>query len=115
MFKISEGRILQEQEHTPSDPKLTLVRYPANVLGPKYSISNAQRFSNLEAQKKMQHTFFTPENYNKSSYIFGSDSRFKYKKDKEILRTKAPGPGTYSSLSAFKSAEKIKNGNLISD
>lgn len=58
----------------------------------------------------MSHSFHTPENYKKSSYIFSHDTRFKYKKEVEILRSRAPGPGAYNSLSSFKTAARMTNG-----
>lgn len=84
------------------DPTLTST-------GPKYSITTAQRFSSF-AQKTATHTFYKPLSYEKASYIFGKDSRFKYKQEKEKLRSRAPGPGAYNSFSSFKTAEKMRNG-----
>ena len=77
------------------------------------------RFTGTIKFTSLTHTFHVPENYSKSSYIFGKDSRFKYEKDEELLRSKAPGPGAYNKKSSFNvshstrfgfgSAEKISN------
>ena len=56
------------------------------------------------------HTNFTPENYKKGSYNFGTDTRFKYNKQEEIIRDRAPGPGAYKSTGSFKKASRVQAG-----
>lgn len=68
------------------------------------------RFTDTRKFGALSHSFHTPEDYNKSSYIFGRDSRFKYESEIKHLESKAPGPGTYNRDSSFKSSNPRKAG-----
>lgn len=68
------------------------------------------RFTNSNKFGALSHSFHTEENYNKSSYVFGRDSRFKYEKDVKHLESKAPGPGAYTSNSSFNISHPRKAG-----
>ena len=79
-------------------------------IGPKYTIPGAARLNDTTKFGSFAHSYHTPEDYNKSSYVFGKDTRFKYEKELEIMKSKGPGPGAYTKTSSFQISNPKKFG-----
>ena len=50
-----------------------MVRNSDVNLGPKYALSTQKRFSDFGKDKSKVLAEYSPDNYNKGSYIFGAD------------------------------------------